>query len=83
MPALLASYTDGRRPSGETLTRLSVRPQFRAILAATPPGTVDPSVDADDVFDLLLGAVLVRVMVPDEVRQVPPSSGPSTSCSAC
>ena len=71
MPALLASYADGQRRSGEALTRLSVRPQFRAILAAAPPGTVDPTVDPDDVFDLLLGAVLVRVMVPDDVRQAP------------
>lgn len=73
MPALLASYVDDSQSrSSETLARLSVRPQFRAILAAAPPGTVDPVIDPDDVFDLLLGAVLVRVMVPNAVRRPPP-----------
>ena len=71
MPGLLASNRSGRR-APEAWLRLSVRPQFRAILAAAPPGTVDPRVDPDDVFDLLLGAVLVRVVVPDDVRRRPP-----------
>ena len=49
-----------------------MRPQFRELVGAAPPGTVDPAVDLDDVFDILLGAVLVRVMVPFEVRRPPP-----------
>jgi AcrR family transcriptional regulator len=73
MPGLLASNPQlGRPRSHEAWTRLSVRPQFRDILDAAPPRGVDPGVDPDDVFDLLLGAVLVRVMVPEEVRRPPP-----------
>ena len=71
MPGLPA----GNRPGGrapEAWRRLSVRPQFREILAAAPPGAVDPAVDPDDVFDLLLGSVLVRVLVPEEVRRPGP-----------
>ena len=41
-----------------------MRPQFYEILDAAPPGAVDPTVDRDDVFDLLLGAILARVFVP-------------------
>ncbi len=71
MPGLLARPAKARR-SPESWQLLSVRPQFRAILAAAPPGTVDAELDPDDVFDLLLGAVLVRVMVPTEVRPAQP-----------
>jgi len=68
---LLASDRRAGRPP-EAWRRLSVRPQFREILAAAPPGAVDPGVDADDVFDLLLGSVLVRALVPEEARRRPP-----------
>jgi AcrR family transcriptional regulator len=72
MPGLLAtSRSVSRAP--EAWRRLSVRPQFGQILAAAPPGAVDPDVDLDDVFDLLLGAVLVRVVVPPEARTRPPT----------
>lgn len=43
--------------------RANIRPQFRALLAAAPPSKVDPAVDPDDVFDLLLGSVLLRSFV--------------------
>ncbi|MCX4454935.1 TetR/AcrR family transcriptional regulator C-terminal ligand-binding domain-containing protein [Streptomyces sp. NBC_01340] len=42
---------------------MSARPQFLDILRAAPPGTVDPGVDPDDVFDMLLGAVLTRMLL--------------------
>jgi AcrR family transcriptional regulator len=71
MPGLLASDQSARR-TPEAWLRLTVRPQFRELLAAAPPGAVDPGVDADDVFDLLLGAVLVRALVPEEIRRRPP-----------
>ena len=73
MPALLTdnpSEPHARPP--ESWLRLSVRPQFRDILEAAPPHLVDPEVDADDVFDLLLGAVLVHLFVPEEARRRPP-----------
>jgi len=44
--------------------RVSARPQFRAILSAAPPGSVDEAIDPDDVFDMLLGAILIRILLP-------------------
>jgi len=41
----------------------SVRPLFRAILAAAPEAAVDRDVDPDDVFDLLIGAILHRTQL--------------------
>ena len=43
--------------------RVSARPQFQNILRAAPPGSIDPTVDPDDVFDMLLGAVLTRTLL--------------------
>src|SRR5512142_2021313 len=43
----------GAPPPGAYL-RVSARPQFQDILRAAPPGSVDPAVDPDDVFDMLL-----------------------------
>jgi AcrR family transcriptional regulator len=73
MPGLVsAARKDGAVRSREAWLRVSVRPQFRELLAAAPPGEVDPAVDPDDVFELLLGTVLVRAIVPMEVRRRPP-----------
>jgi len=80
MTRLLASKRPGRRAPAAWL-RLSVRPHLRELLAAAPLGSVDPHVDPDDVFDLVLGTVLARVLVPDEIRRPPPSSEQSTSSS--
>ena len=57
-----ASAAGARSP--ELNLRVSARPQFRAILRAAPPGSVDPAIDPDDVFDMLLGAILVRILLP-------------------
>jgi AcrR family transcriptional regulator len=63
-PGLFAHHqqTAHREPS-ETYLRVSVRPQFREILRAAPPGSLDPHVDPDDVFDMLLGAVMMHTLV--------------------
>jgi AcrR family transcriptional regulator len=62
---LLAHIQSSPAPRPPELNlRVSARPQFRAILAAAPPGAVDPVLDPDDVFDLLLGAILVRILLP-------------------
>ena len=64
-PGLLAHYQfagDDRAP--EQYLHISTRPQFVDILRAAPPGTVDPSVDPDDVFDVMLGTMLARAIVP-------------------
>ena len=42
---------------------MSARPQFQDILRAAPPGSIDPAVDPDDVFDMLLGAILTRTLL--------------------
>lgn len=69
-PGLLAHYqrSDASRSPDHYLD-ISARPQFRAIVDAAPPGTVDPAVDPDDVFDLLLGALFSRTMVPTVVAR--------------
>jgi AcrR family transcriptional regulator len=64
VPGLFAAYQSAAVTEPEEWLRISLRPQFSAILDAAPPGTVDPTVDRDDVFDLLLGAILARVFVP-------------------
>lgn len=38
-------------------------PPFREILRLAPAGAVDPALDPDDVFDLLLGAILTRTFL--------------------
>ena len=63
MPGLLATYQDEVPLPAARWLRLSVRPQFAAILAAAPDD-VDPALDADEVFDLVQGAVLGRIFVP-------------------
>ena len=65
MPGLLASYQSaGRSGAPEVWLALSARPQFLDILLAAPAGEVDPDLEPDDVFDLLLGAILARTLVP-------------------
>lgn len=65
MTGLLASYqTAGRFPADENWLAVSARPQFYDILAAAFGGGEAPGVDPDDVFDLLMGALLARVLVP-------------------
>lgn len=49
-----------KHPSAAEELRMSARPQFREILRAAAPGSVDPALDPDDVFDLLIGAVWIR-----------------------
>ena len=68
-PGLLAHYksvgqSDHAGFSPEHYLRVSTRPQFQDILRAAPRGTVDPSIDPDDVFDLMLGAMLAHAIVP-------------------
>jgi AcrR family transcriptional regulator len=70
MPGLLASYQRGTSPHpAQKWLRVSARPHFRAILEAAGPRSVDSTIDPDDVFDLLLGTVLARTLVPTVVRR--------------
>ena len=70
MPGLLAHYqSTGAVRSEEEWLPISARPQFLDILRAAPEGAVDPAVDPDDVFDVLLGAVMARSLVPTVVER--------------
>ena len=62
LPGLIAEYhaATSLRPSAQRAWR-SVRPLFRAILDAAPRGAVDPALDPDDVFDLLVGGILYKI----------------------
>lgn len=65
LPALLANYqSSGRSGAPEEWFSVSARPQFLDILLASPEGSIDPSIEPDDVFDVLLGALLARAFVP-------------------
>jgi AcrR family transcriptional regulator len=73
LPELLRSYqAESRDGASPSWLAVSARPQFHDILLAAPAGSVDPTIDANDVFDVLLGALLARVMVPTvSARQRP------------
>ena len=61
---LLAHHQANSRPGPpEVYLRVSARPQFQDILHAAPSGSIDPDVDPDDVFDMLLGAILTRILL--------------------
>ena len=60
------------RPTAQYL-RVSARPQFQDILRAAPPGSIDPAVDPDDVFDMLLGAVLTRTLLQTATARTRPA----------
>jgi len=65
MPGLLASYTStGRSGAPSTWLGVSARPLFHTIVEAAPQGSVDPDIDPDDVFDVLLGAIVATVLIP-------------------
>jgi AcrR family transcriptional regulator len=64
VPGLFAAYQGDERTAPDEWLRISLRPQFSAILDAAAPGDVDPDVDRDDVFDMLLGAMLARAFAP-------------------
>ena len=65
MPGLLATYqSSGRSGAPEDWLAVSARPQFLDILLSAPAGSIDPGVDPNDVFDILLGALIARILVP-------------------
>jgi AcrR family transcriptional regulator len=65
VPGLLAAYQSERRSGApEQWLHLSARPQFYDILRAAPERTVRTDVEPDDVFDMLLGAIIARTLVP-------------------
>jgi AcrR family transcriptional regulator len=70
MPGLLATYqVAGREDVPERWIAVSARPQFLDIVRAAPRELVDAEVDPDDVFDVVLGAILARVLVPTVIRR--------------
>jgi AcrR family transcriptional regulator len=70
IPGLLATYqTTGGAGSAEEWLPVSARPQFVDIVRAAPADAIDPEVDVHDVFDVLLGAVIARTLIPTVVRR--------------
>lgn len=65
LPGLIAEYQGGTplRPAQEWL-RYSLRPHLTAMLGTADPDQIDPSVSEDEVFDTLLGLILVRTYIP-------------------
>jgi AcrR family transcriptional regulator len=72
IPSLIGAYQADTVTPPEEFGRISLRPQFNAILDAAGAERVDPEVDRDDVFDMLLGAVLARTFVPTAAARRPP-----------
>lgn len=71
IPGLLASYQGGAEPPADMWAHLSLRPRLQAILAASSE-PVDPAVDPDEVFDLLLVTMLSRILVPPLAARLRP-----------
>jgi hypothetical protein len=72
-PGLMAHHqTSGASVSPEKYLHVSARPQFQDILRAAPSRSVDPTVDPDDAFDILLGAIFARTIVPTVRARNPP-----------
>jgi AcrR family transcriptional regulator len=72
IPGLMASYQRGAVPAPARWIHISVRPQFYEILRAATPEHVDPSLDPDEIFDLLLGAILAHTFVPTAAGRARP-----------
>jgi AcrR family transcriptional regulator len=62
MPGLLAAYRADAEPPADRWVHLSVRPQFAVVLAASRD--VDPDLDVDEAFDLVLATVVARLILP-------------------
>jgi AcrR family transcriptional regulator len=63
-PLLVYYQTSAGERDASGFLNISTRPQFAAILGAAAPGTVDPAINPDDVFDMLLGSLLARTLIP-------------------
>jgi AcrR family transcriptional regulator len=63
-PLLVHYQTSGADRDASGFLNISTRPQFAAILHAAGPGSVEPSINPDDVFDMLLGSLLARSLIP-------------------
>lgn len=62
MPGLLAAYGEGAEMPANRWVHLSTRPVFATILAASDD--VDPSLDVDVAFEVLLSLLLARLVIP-------------------
>ncbi len=63
-PLLVHYQTSGADRDASGFLNISTRPQFAEILRAASPRSVDPTIDPDDVFDMVLGSLLARSLVP-------------------
>jgi AcrR family transcriptional regulator len=66
VPGLISEYQtepDAHRRIGDRVSGSTVRAAFTMLLAAAPDRDVDRAVDPDDVFDILIGAVVFHLFV--------------------
>jgi len=76
LPGLFGAYqVDGRSGAPEGWLAVSARPQFVGILEAAgtdilaAADSTPPSIEPDDVFDVLMGALLARSFVPTVIAR--------------
>ncbi len=73
IPGLMASsYQRGAVAAPAQWIHISVRPQFYEILRAATPEHVDPILDPDEIFDMLLGAILAHTFLPTAAGRARP-----------
>lgn len=63
-PLLVHYQTSGDERDASGFLNISTRPQFGAILRAAPAGSVDTAINPDDVFDMVLGSMFARSLIP-------------------
>lgn len=61
----MMAHSPNSRPTGTpgACVRITAHRLFGEILAAAPGSEVDPGVDPDNVFELLVGALLTRALL--------------------
>jgi AcrR family transcriptional regulator len=68
LPALVGPEARNHPRTPEAWSEISIRPHFQKILAAARSTPIDPGIDPDEIFDLVLGAALVHAFVPPQAR---------------
>jgi AcrR family transcriptional regulator len=64
LPGLLSVYQTEDAPRiGDGYLARNMRPYFHAVIAEAEPGSIDRSVDPDDLLDMLVGTVLYKSLL--------------------
>jgi AcrR family transcriptional regulator len=68
LPALVGPEAHNHPRTPEAWSEISIRPHFQKIVAAARSSSIDPAIDPDEIFDLILGAAMVHAFVPPQAR---------------